>query len=499
MSGLRERATRAGRALPAIAGRHWIFGLLLAAGAVLRGVTFFAYSPALIYYDSVPYLDNAEQLHPYPVRPFFYPLFLRVLPLENELAVVPFVQHLMGLGIAVLLYMLLSRLGVPRWLAALATVPVLLDGYQLNIEQYILSETLFDALLVGAIALLLWRRPLGLVPAAAAGLLFACAALTRASALVVVVPAVLVLLFLRERPSRIAALVAAFALPLAAYAVWFESWHGNYGITGYGGRFLYARVAPFADCSKFSVPRDERVLCPKQPVGRRPTIEQFMWDERRSPAYQVDVPAGKTLSQVTGAFAKRVIRHQPVDYAKRVARDFLHGFAPTKSRRRGDLPTARWQFQLKYPIYRSNTNEIIRAHGDKRGQAHPRLARLMRTYQRFAYTPGTVLGVALLVALLAAAGLGRARRSGLRSATFLFAAVSLALLLPTIAVNQFTWRYQLPQFVLLSAAGALGITALTRRAPRAGRDDGRAGTGGTARGNGRPAPETAAPAEPAHR
>ncbi|MBW3652557.1 MAG: phospholipid carrier-dependent glycosyltransferase [Actinobacteria bacterium] len=493
----------AARALPALATfarRHWLFALLLAAGGALRVVTFFAYRPALIYYDSTPYLENAEQLEPYPVRPIGYPLFLRLLPLENELAVVPFVQHLFGLLIAVVLYTLLARLGVRRWLAALATAPVLLDGYQLNIEQYILSEALFDLLLVGAIALLLWQPRPGLVPAAAAGLALSAAVLVRAGALFVIVPAVLAVLFLRARPSRAVALIGLFALPLAAYAVWFHSFHGTYGITGYGGRFLYARVAPFADCSKFEVPRHERVLCPRQPVGRRPTIEQFMWSRELSPVYRMKPPAGKTRSQVAGAFAKRVILHQPLEYGQRVASDFAHAFAPTHSRRAQDLPVARWQFQLHYPTFRANTHEVIRAHGDERGQVQPRLARFLRDYQRYGYTPGPLLAAALLAALAAALGLGRARRSGLRSASFLFAAVAVAVLLPTVAVNQFTWRYQLPLLVLLPAAGALGVTALTRRTP-ADRSDGAAPPAGDgpARADRRTQVERAAVANPVHR
>ena len=50
-----------------------------------------------------------------------------------------------------LLYALLVRLGVPKTWSALATAPVLLDGYQLNIEQYILTEALFELLLVSAL------------------------------------------------------------------------------------------------------------------------------------------------------------------------------------------------------------------------------------------------------------------------------------------------------------------------------------------------------------
>ena len=69
----------------------------------------------------------------------------------------------------------------------------------------------------------------------------------------------------------------------------------------------------------------------------------------------------------------------------------------------------------------------------------------------------------------AALGVGRARRSGLRTAAFLFTFTALAVYLPSVAVSQFTWRYQLPLLVLLPPAGALGLAALTgRTAPQRG-------------------------------
>jgi hypothetical protein len=78
-----------------------------------------------------------------------------------------------------------------------------------------------------------------------------------------------------------------------------------------------------------------------------------------------------------------------------------------------------------------------------------------------------------LAGILGAIGVGRARRSGLRTATFLFTATALAVYLPSVAVSQFTWRYQLPLLVLLPPAGALGLYALTRRnAPQEAREQG---------------------------
>src|SRR5206468_2343438 len=74
---------------------HWLVALLLAGGAVLRGITFMAYRPALIYQDSVYYLHDAAHLAPDMRKPALCPAFLRILPIAHELAVVPFVQHVL--------------------------------------------------------------------------------------------------------------------------------------------------------------------------------------------------------------------------------------------------------------------------------------------------------------------------------------------------------------------------------------------------------------------
>ena len=51
-----------------------------------------------------------------------------------------------------------SRRG-PGWAVA-GAAPVLLDAYQLNVEQYLLGEALFEFLILGAfVAMLWWKRP----------------------------------------------------------------------------------------------------------------------------------------------------------------------------------------------------------------------------------------------------------------------------------------------------------------------------------------------------
>jgi hypothetical protein len=74
-----------------------------------------------------------------------------------------------------------------------------------------------------------------------------------------------------------------------------------------------------------------------------------------------------------------------------------------------------------------------------------------------------VLVLGMIAGLLAALGVGRARRSGLRTASFLFVAMALVIFGSTVAVNTFTWRYQIILVTLLPPAAALGLTALVRR------------------------------------
>ena len=111
------------------AARHWIFLALLTAGTALRVLTSLAYRPAMEFVqDSFDYLGDGRELVPGVIRPLGYPLFLRVVSITGRFGLVPVVQHLMALAIAVMLYALLRRLGVRTWLAAVATAPLLLDG-----------------------------------------------------------------------------------------------------------------------------------------------------------------------------------------------------------------------------------------------------------------------------------------------------------------------------------------------------------------------------------
>jgi hypothetical protein len=433
----------------------------VAAGTVLRVAVTLAYRPALIYYDSDAYFDDAHRLLPSVVRPLGYGLFLRVVVGAAGLVAVPVVQHAVGILIAALLYVLLQRLGVARWLSALGAAPALLDGYQLDMEQFALSETLFELLVVGAAVSILWRPRPALAGAAAAGGLLALAALTRSVGAALIVPALLVVLLRAPRsPWPALALLAAFAVPLGAYATWYHAAHGRYALTGATGRFLYARVAPIADCAKLRLSARERRLCPHDP---RLSPGQYMW----SPASPLHPYRHRPARQnaLASRFAHEVVRRQPLAYLRVVAADALRAFAPTGELRGNDGP-ARWRFAAAFPTYGTKTLGVLRRYGYASGSVDVSLARALARYQRWIFVSGPALAVCTLAAVLGVAGVGRARRSGLRTATLLFAGLGLTLLLASVATNDFTWRYRLPLVVLLPAAAALAVAALVR--PRAG-------------------------------
>lgn len=485
---MRERLERLGSGSARLLREHWLFATLVLLGLALRVVVALAYRPAILgITDSYWYLEHSEAFAFEDLRPLGYSVFLRVLPLGLGLEVVPFVQHALGLITAGILYALLLRLGVRAWLAAAATAPVLLDAYVLNIEHQVLAEAFFHLLIVGACAALLWRKPIGLPSAALAGLLLALAVLTRQIVFVAIVPAVLTVLLLPARRYRLLAagtLVAAFAAPLLAYATLFYAENGVFALSREGGRYLYGRVAQFADCSQFELPARERVLCPRGEPGERLDDYGFMWG-KRSPVRLVETRSDDTEAEVAGNFARRVIKAQPLDYADAVLGDFMRGFAPMKTTEATGYRVDPWKFHDHFPTFylgnlcspenatraqlrgcrerAAQAREAIRRYGGDRGRSSPGPAEFLQQYGRFAYVPGPLLFAGLVVALAATLGLWRARRSDLRVAVFLFASLSFLLALGAVAISSFSWRYQLQQLFLIPPATGLAVTAFWRR------------------------------------
>jgi hypothetical protein len=368
----------------------------------------------------------------------------------------------MALATGVLAYAVLLRLGVQGWLAALATAPLLLDAFQLSVEQHIVSDPFSVLLVVAASAVLLWRAPVAPSQAALAGVLLAAASVVRAVGLILIVPGLVAAVLPRGRPRRavtVLALVAGFLAPIGAYAVWAHASYGRYAITGEGTHLLYARVAVFADCTKFAVPRRERPLCPDLPVADRPSTDDLAWGND-SPWFRVP---RRRRNAVGSDFIHRVILHQPGAYVTTVLGDLVNGFAWRRSVPRRLTPFLEtWAFPASVSS-RKRIDAVIRDHGGTRSQMDAGLSGFLRTYQKFAYTPGPLLAVTMLAGFGAALGLRRARSSPLRLPAFFLAALGLLLAAFPAATHFLSPRYMLAGLVLLPMAGALAVRALSAR------------------------------------
>ena len=457
--------------LAELARRHWLLTVLLLAGAVLRGMAEVAYQPVLLYIDSFRYLSDSGQFDPGGIDPIGYELLLLgPLLLVGNLWLVGVVQHLLGLGLAVALYALLRRFGVLRWIAALATAPVLLDAYQVQIEHNVMSDLLFQILLVAVVAVLTWRGAPRPRTALWAGLVLAAAVLVRVVGVTLVVPAAVFVLLAaglrprdgwRQRWRATGALVGAFAALLGAYSLYHMAWMGTPGLTGDSGSAVFGRTAVVADCQHLDLTPTEQIACPDEPVAERAQIGIDYYIH----FYYPPEAHGLTPDQFKAAqnsMAFKVLLHQPADVFGGIAEDLLKGFAPTRTQSPGDVPLSRWQFQTEYPLFTPEwyLDGWAEVYGIK-PSVDEDVAGALRAYQLGGgYTPGTVLGGFLVLGAASVVGVGRARRSGLRAVCLLPTALCSAVLL-TAAALEFSWRYQLPGLVLLPLAAALGVTAMT--------------------------------------
>jgi hypothetical protein len=430
-------------------------------------VVLVAYRPALLFPDSFNYLHHASEMRLSPVHPAGYSAFLwPFVNLLGSVHAIAAVQHLLGLGIAVAGYALLVRRGLPRWAATLAVVPVLFDPLQLALEQFVLSDLPFEVLLVAACVVLLWRpgRP-GVAAMVATGLLIAAATLTRGAGTLVLAAFVVGALWLRVSWPRVVALVLAAVLPLAGYAVAYHHVHDQYSLETSGPRFLYARLAPIVVCREVSLPAYEQPLCPREPLQDRASIDWYMWHGKHAAQYHVPPPAGMTQVQMVRDFDQRVLRAEPRRYAHSVAVQLLKGFSWSRHAHIKGRPAGRWLFHKGYWLLPMLIAHHRVAPGTTAGTSADRAAATFLTaYRHRIWTPGPLFGLLLVVSVAAVLGLGRSRRSGDRVAIGLLVAACMVPVLTAVALNGFSWRYQLPQIPLLPMAGALAAAALIRGA-----------------------------------
>ena len=464
--------------------RHWVFALLVAAGLLLRIIAQIGYQPALLFIDSKKYIYGTEfsSTEWGSYDPIGYTLLmLRPVLMFGNLALVAALQHLLGLGMAAALYVLLLRRGVTRWLAALAVAPVLLDAYQLNAEQTIMPDVLFEALVVAGFVLLLWQPRPGLAFVVLGGLALGTSAPVRQVGEALIVPALIYVLAVtggwRRRALYGTALTFCFCLPVVGYMGYSAVvLHYGFELSNMGDAYLYGRAADAADCATLKIPALEQPLCPSAPASAALGVDGLVnsQDAPRVLYQPVDVYRGELIDTMPlqRALAGSVLRQQPMRVAGDVASDAVKLFALTRNTVRGDTPVSRWQFQTSYPYYpaaisRHGPSSASRIFAWAGGGGNPRVnattATALRYYQLHGgYTPGPVFLLGLLAGI-AGIGTWRRRDPPHALACLLITGCAVAVLLGA-DLYEFSWRYQLPALVTLPVAGAFGVTALARTA-----------------------------------
>ena len=471
-----------------LVARNQLFAVAVAAGAALRLLAMLGYPGALWFSgDSYVYLGAALRLRPDLSKTTGYSLFLRALEPFHSLTLVAGVQHLMGLGIAIMIYALARRCAVPKLWATAATLPVLLDGFVIEDEHMVMAEALFTFLVMLAMLLLLWRERASWPVALAAGLLSGYAIVVRSEGLPILIlfPAFLLLRTVRTggwanwHGWLATGLLAVGCLaPVLGYVGWFHSWTGTYSLTRSDGFYLWGRVSSFAECSVIKPPADELKVCPSGSPSSRTPPGDYIWH-----APQVHHIQGGPVSVANDAllrdFAVRAIEAQPFGYLESV----LRGIALSVEWPRHKYPdpgtVSYYYFHLKPQTIPANHSWIPggTAYQDAVRYGHATPSRVVEPfafaiggYERVFYTYGPLFGLILLTGL---GGVLRFRRStgrlpvrmvwSRRTGSMLPWVTAVVLLVTPIAIADFDYRYLLP--VLPFACLAAGLAFAPARVP----------------------------------
>jgi 4-amino-4-deoxy-L-arabinose transferase-like glycosyltransferase len=472
------------RAVPAVIRRcladNKLFALALIPAVLLRVDAELGYRWQSWFNDSFSYVSSAVTLTPETSRPSGYPVYLWLLSPFHSYFLVTASQHLMGLLVAVMIYALARRrFAAPAWVAVLAALPVLYDGFEIQLEHLIMTDTLFLFLAFAAVTVLLWSPKPSWRACLAAGLLLGLATTVRSTGLALI-PVFALYLLIRFVPdvararwrlwpgwrALIAGLVAcgiAFAVPIVGYEAWYKSTNGQFTMTESTGVFLYSRVMTFAECSRMTLPTDLLSLCTSVPPAQRPIAQAYIWDAA-SPLNRFPAPKfSPTVNKLAEEFAVKAVEAQPLDYARAVWDDTVRSFDWSRQVFPNGATYDEYLFGYQsLPIPGSSfggysSPEAYYVRGNPSTVVVNPFAELIRVYQRYVWLPGTVYGLILLVGLFGV--VVRWRRAG-REALLPWLC-SVALVVAPAATAEFDYRYVTTAvpFACLAAAMAFGRRA----------------------------------------
>jgi hypothetical protein len=476
------RAARGWRAaasdLQGLIRRHWIFSIALGVAVLPRLVAMIGFQPAVLFrLDTYDYLWGAVHVSPNVVNPSGYSLFLWLLRPFHSLALVAALQHVIGLGVATMVYALVRRYGLPDWGATLAAAPVLFDPAQILVEQFIMADLLAMALMVGAFTVLLLRKAPSLRQVVVAGLMMGLSVTIRPTTLPLILLVPLFLLLRKAGWRRAGASLLAGVLPVLAYMSWFAAVHGTFNMTNSNGLFLWSRTMSFANCAVIQPPPNLRPLCPSAQPGhlaqpdpaKRLQPKRYLWNHRtwqwrhRHSGFVPDTAAFTPATNDRALrFAIDAITAQPLGYLGVVAGETVQPFVQTNNLRfptvqphsTGGLDRADYRYAIgAVRAYTGNSAGVTGDLGyDYGARLYSPWVFLMNEYQHIVFLPGQVFALVMLAGL---AGIFVPRRRTAVAALLWVSAITI-MVLPT-AEHEYTYRYVLPAVPLACIAAAIAL------------------------------------------
>jgi hypothetical protein len=252
-------------------------------------------------------------------------------------------------------------------------------------------------------------------------------------------------------------------LLVAGYVVATKQDEGGYvglGLVHEGGLSLYASVAPFADCDRFTPPAGARDLCDRRPAAERPGPIWYV-NAPGSPARKRLADGAKAADEAAfSSFARAAILHQPGDYLGRVGSDLTRFWSSDRHHSQWDGDNYATMIRLLVRSAWLGNERQLAWYATAQPRQRDGLLDALRDYERRTRLEGPAF---VLLALLALAGLPLARGRRLKVG-LLLAGVTAAALLGPVLTTVFSTRYVVPGYGPLAATAAIGGAALWERA-----------------------------------
>ena len=435
---------------------HRLFTILVLAALVPRVVASLGFRPALMTRDSFGYMNEGVHLvAPGQLRPAGYPMLLRLLEPFHSLLLVTSLQHLLGIGIAIIVYGTLRRWGLPGWGASLAAAPTLFDYRQIALESYIMSDAVYGFVIIAAVALLLTKRSPRAWQCVLAGLLIAYASVLRGNGLPFVVVVLAFMLIRRVGWRAFTAGAAACVIPVLGYMAWFYATWGQFNITNSDGIFLWSRTTTFANCTVIKPPPDLVPLCPDKAhlQGPKRGPADYLWAPNAWYWRTAHPGINAANDALAMRFAIAAIEAQPMGYVKASAKDVLAIFLATD--RPLDINTMAFTAAPDGSVLPRHFANDLRAYNHTTITTHAvqPYARLMSIYQRPVLFPGLVFLGAVITGLV---GLLRKWRSWGGPGALPWITAAISIVLPAMLTASM-YRYALVAVPLACMAAALAF------------------------------------------